>query len=70
VNCPNCNEPVTAEERGSDRIPAHLRIYHYECTIRMVMGSVAHQRRECSCFGGVGEDDPVVRVNLERTNDD
>jgi hypothetical protein len=31
--------------------------WHRECLIRNVMGSVAHQRKECSCFGGEGEDD-------------
>jgi hypothetical protein len=30
---------------------------HMECMMRMVAGSVGHQQRRCSCFGGT-EDDP------------
>jgi hypothetical protein len=30
---------------------------HRECLVRMVVGSVGHQLRRCSCFGG-GEEDP------------
>jgi hypothetical protein len=25
---------------------------HTECAIRAIFGSVAHQRRDCSCYGG------------------
>lgn len=31
---------------------------HYECDARAVLGSVAHQKGECSCYGRAGEDDP------------
>lgn len=32
---------------------------HRECAIRMVIGSVAHQERRCSCYvTGSDEDDP------------
>ncbi len=34
--------------------------YHQECLIRSIAGSVAHQKRECSCYGGTGEDDPAL----------
>jgi hypothetical protein len=31
--------------------------YHMECLVRATIGSVAHQERRCSCYGGTGEDD-------------
>lgn len=35
---------------------------HQECFIRQVVGSVAHQQRRCSCYGGVGEDVGALRA--------
>jgi hypothetical protein len=32
--------------------------FHHECAARMVLGSVGHQLRMCSCFGGGLEDPP------------
>lgn len=31
---------------------------HYECGLRSAIGSVGHQRRRCSCYGGEDEDPP------------
>jgi hypothetical protein len=31
---------------------------HHECLIRAVVGSVGHQLRRCSCYGGDEEDPP------------
>jgi hypothetical protein len=36
--------------------------WHRECFLRTVVGSVSHQRRQCRCYGGEGEDD----LNLTR----
>ena len=30
---------------------------HWECMMRSIAGSVAHQQGRCSCYGGMGEDD-------------
>jgi len=35
-------------------------LWHRECLMRNVWGSVAHQRKECSCHGGEGEDNPTL----------
>lgn len=43
---------------GEDLDPAHrvkefpLLVMHRECAVRAIFGSVSHQRRECSCYGG------------------
>lgn len=31
---------------------------HQECFLREVLGSVGHQQKRCSCFGGTEEDPP------------
>jgi hypothetical protein len=33
-------------------------VFHYECLMRGVIGSVGHLRRACSCYGGTDEDPP------------
>lgn len=34
---------------------------HQECFLREVIGSLAHQQKRCSCFGGFDEEDsPLV----------
>lgn len=30
--------------------------FHIECLVRAVVGSAAHQMRQCSCYGGEGGD--------------
>jgi hypothetical protein len=52
ATCDRCGQPVTAKERGV--VGAYFNmpeaVHHYECFLRPIIGSVAHQRRECSCF--------------------
>jgi hypothetical protein len=36
--------------------------YHRECHLRQVTGSVGHQLRQCSCYGGDREDPPELSV--------
>ena len=55
MNCIHCTEPILPGERRHPEDPVHV-----ECIARMVLGSVAHQKRECSCYGGTGEDDPLL----------
>lgn len=63
--CGWCAEPLRPGDEGL-LIP-HLSgdrcgpvPYHAECNLRQVLGSVAHQGRRCSCFGGAFEDDPAL----------
>jgi hypothetical protein len=62
MNCPHCREPLPPEGARlfPSLLPESMRAYHHECLIRLVAGSVAHQRGECSCFGGAGEDNPAL----------
>lgn len=53
--CRRCGEPITAADRKS---PARLdgNAMHYECGLRMVIGSVGHLLGKCHCYGGTMED--------------
>lgn len=42
------------EESVDNVVP--LVYYHKNCFLRSVLGSVGHQRKQCSCFGGTLED--------------
>jgi hypothetical protein len=55
--CNWCDEKV---EKLDPRVPEGLQPMHYECSARSLLGSVAHQKGECSCYGGSGEDDPAL----------
>ena len=56
-HCPHCGEPILSEE-SARLINGGAALMHAECLIRVVAGSVAHQLRRCSCFGGTEEDPP------------
>src|SRR5258708_5208550 len=55
--CSWCTETIEANDAGviiphlEDRRTT-MRPQHYECFIRQVAGSVAHQLHRCSCYGG------------------
>jgi hypothetical protein len=53
--CPFCEEPITSDDR---RAPDFRTPTHYECGLRAALGSVGHQRKLCSCYGGTEEDPP------------
>lgn len=55
--CLHCEQVLAPDE-----VPGRcgLEMMHYECSIRCIVGSVAHQRRTCTCYGGNGEDDPAL----------
>ena len=55
--CAHCDEPILPGDDMTTTNDGDL-LFHRECLLRGVIGSVAHQRRECSCYGGTGEDDP------------
>ena len=53
--CSHCDEPIASGDwvqRGMNFI------MHAECGCRMIVGSVAHQMKQCTCYGGAWEDDP------------
>jgi hypothetical protein len=66
VPCQRCEEPIEVgdfglvmphvEAAGTARMAPH----HRECFLRSVFGSVGHQRKKCSCFGGTEEDPPEM----------
>lgn len=53
--CELCHEAVKEGDIGHSS--KHGGVTHYECLIRSAVGSVGHQKRLCSCYGGT-EDDP------------
>lgn len=63
MKCPHCTEPILEGETVLPPIyHAQPRTgqpqFHRECLIRCIIGSVGHQKRLCSCFGGT-ESDPA-----------
>jgi hypothetical protein len=67
AHCVQCKEAVLEGEYGVTMpqlliLPAGREVVtgvlHRECYLRQIYGSVGHQRRKCSCFGGI-EEDPV-----------
>ena len=54
--CLHCEEAVKEGDLGT--VDGSGRPTHYECLMRGAVGSVGHQKRLCSCFGGTEEDPP------------
>jgi hypothetical protein len=61
--CAWCEEPIEAKDFGYV-VPGFYRSgvrekpWHQECFLRQVVGSLGHQERRCTCYGGE-ENDPV-----------
>jgi hypothetical protein len=36
--------------------------FHRECNLRQIIGSLAHQQKRCSCYGGTDEDEPGMTL--------
>ena len=67
VPCGFCQEPIEHDEQGVmvTHIEQHgvsERAYHFECQIRLTIGSLAHQQRRCSCYGGTEHDPPGMTL--------
>ena len=56
VPCVLCDEPVAEGDTGTINLSG--QVTHYECHLRVVIGSVGHQMKRCSCYGGTEEDPP------------
>lgn len=54
--CLHCEEAIVEGDIGTVNYGG--QIMHYECGMRGVIGSVGHQNRTCSCYGGTEEDPP------------
>lgn len=71
-SCLHCKEPVAEGDSGviiphmvSPEDPRLVAV-HRECHIRMIVGSVGHQRGLCTCNGGPGTmDDPPGATKRE-----
>ena len=67
-NCPWCDEFLALGDLYTDGMPTLAtdggkvvcEKYHYECYIRMLVGSVGHLRKMCSCYGGTAGDPPEL----------
>lgn len=59
AQCRYCEEPILEGDTGTaDSLELVL---HYECGLRLAIGSVGHMKGLCSCFGGTEEDPPGTR---------
>jgi hypothetical protein len=58
VPCSWCDEPIAADACGYFYSGPTPPAVHVECFVRQVIGSVAHQQRRCTCYGGHDEDPP------------
>ena len=71
IICVHCGEEILFEERHPLLHLEHRRA-HRECHMRMVVGSIAHQSRKCSCFGGKAQDENpklTIRQNAKAAMD-
>lgn len=66
--CIHCDEPIAADDQGvvMPYFPPVNGVdevaQHRECFLRKIFGSVGHQRKTCSCYGGTEEDPPGLSV--------
>ncbi len=65
--CGFCQEPIEAGDKGViiphiDTDGASEKPYHFECHMRLTIGSLAHQERRCSCYGGNEHDPPGMSL--------
>lgn len=56
TRCMYCTEEVVQGDMGT--MDSTGVVLHHECQFRMVVGSLAHQQRRCSCYGGVDAELP------------
>jgi hypothetical protein len=54
LTCQACGESIEAGQSAPYLRPAH----HRECAMRLIVGSLAHLNRECTCYGGANTHDP------------
>lgn len=67
--CMRCEEDILVGDTGVlmplvDVGGVREIAYHHECFLRGVLGSVGHQQKKCSCYGGT-EEDPLKMTRRE-----
>ena len=65
--CGYCGEPIERGEHGCiiphfGKDGASENPYHFECHMRMIVGSLAHQQKRCTCYGGAESDPPGMML--------
>lgn len=63
--CTWCEEPVTKDD---ERAPIINEVWHRECGIRAIVGTMAHIQGRCSCFAPFNdpeEEDPPGMTRRE-----
>lgn len=60
--CAWCDEPIAATDDGMliPHLGEGLRVWHYACNMRSIVGGVNHLRGVCTCYGGTASDDPKM----------
>lgn len=63
--CFHCGEPIAPGDRtnphatpGTCGGSVLMRMCHWECSARAILGSVGHIRGQCTCYGGTQDDPP------------
>ena len=63
-NCVYCQEPIADKDNGF--VDAAGSAMHRACFLRDIVGSIRHQLKMCSCFGGCDRnDEPELTVRQE-----
>src|SRR5262245_28332420 len=57
--CEWCQEVFGDHDQG---VKMSGKSYHVYCHVRLVIGSVSHQLKKCSCYGGTWEDPPELTL--------
>jgi hypothetical protein len=60
LECSYCSESIQEGDQGF--VGFYHAVLHLECLLRQAVGSVAHQRGTCSCYGGAEEDPPGMTL--------
>jgi hypothetical protein len=62
MKCSFCDDPIYEDEFGvimpcvgTEKV--YIVAYHKECNLRLIVGSVSHQRKQCMCYGGTKAED-------------
>jgi len=63
--CAWCEERFRLDDSGLGIDGDAPLFYHVECFTRMIVGSVGHQLRLCTCFGGSDDCEPSTMTRHE-----
>jgi len=53
--CPHCEEVFAAGDHAVHVMGFPSGYWHEECLMRNIVGSVRHQQKRCTCYGGTEE---------------